>query len=1178
VKKTNNPAPSPAVTRALRSTAAGFLLAVACLAPAMADDTEIFVNQQTSAAPNLLLIIDTSGSMSTPVPGRTGDPGTNTGTYDPTRVYDAGVAGCVRDRIYWRRDDGTDLTCSTAFENWIDISAFRCDEGLKAIAQNGRFLADGAGQWNPTTQKWVGLDTTVKSQPVECAADAGKHGESASDPRTYAANSAQWTENKLQAFNYSSDGTDRFFVFYSGNYVHFASLPQRPPDPNDPTRLQVVQQAAVQLIQSLSGVNVGLMRFSSNGLPPDSNEDDDRSSEGGMVLHAVAPVESSRTSLINSINGLSASGETPLSETFYEAYRYLSGGPVDYGLNSRTGGASSPLTPSVGASRVQPEGTHYKSPIESACQKNYIVYLSDGDPRRDANGEARIQGATGLSTCDGTGEGRCLDDLAGFMFTNDVRADGVGGKQTVTTYTVGFGDQVSGSTLLRETARRGGGEMFAANDGATLSQTFNSILERIRQGGRTFAAPTVAVNSFNRTETLADLYVSVFEPGDRYHWDGNLKKYQFLDGRIADANERPAVDASGFFENTSRSIWSPGTDGADVRLGGAASRIPDPANRRVFTFLGNDANLAASENRLATTNSLLTPHLGIGQPGDPSLADLVNWALGFDVRDEDNDAATTLRKVMGDPLHGRPTIVVYGGTAAAPDTNDAVVFVPTNDGYLHAIDVATGTELWAFIPRELLSRLTALFRNDPSDSKHYGLDADVRSFRTDSNRNGIVDGGDKVYLFFGMGRGGSNYYALDVTNKNSPRHLWTLGPTQLPGVGQTWSTPVVTRVNVRNGPAQNADKLVLVLGGGYDETQDNDSATSLYNTDSVGNRIFIVDAVNGSVLWIGGGPGVRADERNLGLARMTNSIPAAVRVIDLDGDSFGDRMYVGDTGGRLWRFDIIVDADLAQAGIQVPDASQLVTGGVMASLGNADDATHPIESTRRFYHSPDVAFIQRRNSDSFLSVSIGSGWRGHPLDTRIRDRFYSVRDYQPFTKFTQAEYGTRPVLTDGDLTDITDIDTGSIRVGEGKPGWRLELRLPGGFTGEKVLAESRTFNNAVLFPTYLPQGGTAGCGPLGGNRVYAVSVLDGQPIIDINRDGRTEPSDRYTDLAQGGIAPEVSFFFLPKELQGGTGGGGQGTGDPNRRPVLCSVGLEVLPNLCRDAGTAVRTYWRRNAQ
>jgi len=74
---------------------------------------------------------------------------------------------------------------------------------------------------------------------------------------------------------------------------------------------------------------------------------------------------------------------------------------------------------------------------------------------------------------------------------------------------------------------------------------------------------------------------------------------------------------------------------------------------------------------------------------------------------------------------------------------------------------------------------------------------------------------------------------------------------------------------------------------------------------------------------------------------MNNSIPSAVRVLDLDADGFADRMYAGDTGGRIWRFDIITDTDAAAPGQQLPSASNLVTGGVLASLGNADLGTHP---------------------------------------------------------------------------------------------------------------------------------------------------------------------------------------------------------------------------------------------
>jgi type IV pilus assembly protein PilY1 len=372
---------------------------------------------------------------------------------------------------------------------------------------------------------------------------------------------------------------------------------------------------------------------------------------------------------------------------------------------------------------------------------------------------------------------------------------------------------------------------------------------------------------------------------------------------------------------------------------------------------------------------------------------------------------------------------------------------------------------------------------------------------------------------------------------------------------------------------QNSLNLVLIFGGGYDETQDNDQGATIYNTDGLGNQVFMVDALSGQLLWFASGPG-GAVAPNLQLDRMNNSIPSAVRVLDLDGNGFADRMYVGDTGGRLWRFDILADSDPATPGVTVPRPSELVTGGVIASLGNADDTTHPIASTRKFYETPDVSLVRRRGASTYLNIAIGSGWRGHPLNVAIQDRFYAIRDYEPFNPLTQTLFDNFDVITDGELADITT--NVNPLVPDGAPGWKLELRLPGGFTGEKVLAESRTFNNVIFFPTYLPDG-TAGsdpCAPAGTNRAYAVSVNDGRPVIDINRDNQTTTEDRYSRLAQGGIAPEFTFLF-PGRAEG------DGEGEPGeqplaRLPVRCAVGVEIVNGLCASGNTMMRTYWRQS--
>ena len=1159
--------------RRLPGLCAGIVLSLTCGAPAMADDTEIFVGSQGQVQPNIVLILDTSGSMTAQV--------TTQEEFDPAVTY---AGSCDPNRTYYRRDTGDAPDCSD--ERWFNADQLRCDAAVQAIAENGNFVATRAAQWDEDDIRWENIREDDKDQPVECRADAGEHGENAGDTEVFAYNSGQpdvrWTAVEADQLDWDSSSGDvnRTYTFYSANYLNWYNDPPTA----DRSRLEIVQDVASNLVQSINGVNIGLMRYSNN-----EDGGGDAAALGGMVNFPASDVDDFRDELVATIQQNTADGFTPLSETLYEAHQYFAGGDVFFGEESRlwpgTRFLPNPnpppdeievdgLSPSVAASRQPGNNARYQSPMSQSCQKNFIVYLTDGEPTADNDADDEIETLLNGS-CDGDGAGRCLDDLAGYMFQNDLRAD-VEGEQNVVLYTIGFGEEVAGSATLDEAAEAGGGESFFAGDTQTLTSVLTNITNEILTESTTFVSPAVAVNAFNRTETLSDMYISVFDTSNTYHWPGNLKKYRLENGEIVDADGELVVNpATGSFFADSRSLWSSSDDGDDITEGGAASRQPvNPTTREVYTYLGSEADLTVTGNRVNAGNLAITDAmLGLAAGDVPTRDDLLDWVNGLDLQDADDDDETDeARRQMGDPLHGRPAVVVYGGSASSPDINDAVVFSPTNDGYLHAIDALNGTELWSFIPAEVLDRLVDAFRDEPQSAKAYALDGDIRAFKLDTNLNGIVEpgDGDRVLLFFGMRRGGNRYFALDVTDKEDPRYLWSLGPNELPGVGQTWSTPSVARVAI-DGVTQNSLDLVLIFGGGYDETQDNDQGATIYNTDALGNRIFMVDALSGERLWFAGGPG-GVEPPDLELDRMNNSIPSAVRVLDLDGNGFADRMYVGDTGGRLWRLDIITDGDPSTPGVQTPGVSSLVTGGALASLGNADDGTHPIESTRKFYEAPDVSLVRRRGASTYLNIALGSGWRGHPLNLGIQDRFYAIRDYEPFNPLTQSTFDALDVITDAELADITT--NVNPLVPDGAPGWKLELRLPGGFQGEKVLAESRTFNNVIFFPTYLP-GGAAGsdpCAPAGSNRAYAVSVNDGRPVIDINRDNLTTPEDRYTRLAQGGIAPEFTFLF-PGRLDEDEGEPGE---EVARLPVRCAVGVEIVNGLCGGAGSLARTYWRQS--
>lgn len=494
-----------------------------------------------------------------------------------------------------------------------------------------------------------------------------------------------------------------------------------------------------------------------------------------------------------------------------------------------------------------------------------------------------------------------------------------------------------------------------------------------------------------------------------------------------------------------------------------------------------------------------------------------------------------------------------GGSGAG--SIDAVIFTQAGDGALQATDAASGRTLWTFQPSERAA----------SGGAENALSG-IRVLRFDADSDGVIDigSGDKVWLYFGMRRGARVYYALDVTERAEPRVLWKAGPDVLAGLGETWSTPTIARVRIA-GAAQNGEHFVLILGGGYDDVASRS-----------GHRVFIVDAATGHLLWYAGGPGGDGTP-DLALPAMTHAIPARVAALDTDGDGFTDRLYTADVGGQLWRFDLW----------NGQRRSALATGGVLASLGTGDSvpsgaAPAASADARRFFSAPDVALIQPRGTDAYYNLAIGSGDGGSVASTGIHDRFYAIRDREPFTKRTQSSYDDAAPIHDADLVDISASPAGS-RVPRDAPGWKMDLQSSGGWSGEKVLAEALTVNGVILFTTYEPfaASGSPGCFVGGTNRVYAVRVDTATPALDLDDDTRISSADLSMPIAQRGLPGELSMRLVPRPHapSGAPGGPANDPTVPDQTPAptqQCFVGEERL-SLCVPLQTLVRTFWRRES-
>ncbi|MCW8825650.1 MAG: PilC/PilY family type IV pilus protein, partial [Gammaproteobacteria bacterium] len=961
------------------------LLALVAATAVIADDTEVYLGSSATSnriRPNILFIIDNSGSMRQTVPVTTVTEGSGI-DYDPTVDYNADpyFGGCDTSKIYWARSGDAPPTCAT--DQYIDDSSFTCNAAATALSNtvgSSGFYLNRFARYRDRSggDEWDTLSSWDHNDWVECEADWGVHGNGGANK--YPAdqdNGGPWRSDDRRDINWSRTGST--YKVFSANYLAWYNISQGSSTTVDTPKIDVVKSVFSDLVVSMSDVNIGLMRFNT--------------SEGGHVFMPMDKLTHEKT-IFDPLTGLTtiipgndvdydaavqslvAETWTPLAETLYEGYQYFKGAKEDYGDASGVGTTHPDALTSPGSGV-------YDSPIDDFCQKNFIILLTDGEPTYDTGADSKIRSQTDFAALTGSSSctGNCLDEQAEYMYKQDCR-DNQPDKQNVITYTIGFAINLP---LLQDAANKGGGEYYTANDTAGLTDAFASILTDILAINTSFVAPAVSVNAFNRFTHRDELYYALFRPGDRPNWNGNVKKFKLTKTDIVDANGAPAVDPNtGFFSSDATSFWTDAADapdGAEVELGGAAGELS--LTRNVYTNTGTSTLLSASSNKFHEDNSDITKvMLGDSAMSDTLRADILKWARGVDLNDDDDDNdATDARRSYSDPIHAKPILITYGGTEADPDIS---LFVGTNGGYLHAINVKDGSEQFAFMPQELLSNLPKLFENSSSEAHPYGLDGPLTYWFNDLNNNGMIltsggslEAGEHIYLYQGMRRGGRSYYALDVSDRKNPVLLWTItgGSAEFSELGQTWSSATHAKIRINGN-----DTDVLIFGGGYDTNQD---GNEIAEDDTEGRAIYIVNAKTGAKIWqagpVGSNNGANPD---LILDEMTNSIPADITVLDTDGDGYADRLYAADMRAQLWRIDL--NNENTSAAKLAKDANGDDMGGVIAKLGGEKDYEN-----RRFYYAPDVSLSK---SGLHYNIAIGSGYRSHPLDQDIHDSFYIVRD------------------------------------------------------------------------------------------------------------------------------------------------------------------------------------------
>jgi type IV pilus assembly protein PilY1 len=986
--------------------------------PCLADDTCIFAVTADDVPPNIVLLLDNGAEMEQIA----WHP-----TYDNSVDYTPSVSPQV--------DVVTNGASGNGFYNQYGYTIYRSATNkyyLRPILSN--LLPD------PNSDNWLFSSTNTFTI----------NGRSVTLPFNPSTVEVDGIIDNANNFRYSKNYLN--WIFYSGAYTGNGSdLPRK-------SRFYYAKKAIFTVARLTSNkAKFGIYNFTS------TSEGSSRVQPLGMVVNTPLAADPAHNTLdpnfVNNINNMGTVIYSPIAE----------------GLAYIGGQYASPSLHVVG----------------EYCQRNFAVVVSPGVSSKDQNGASQYV-PTCLSDYDedsaagGIGEGNIkadasiyaiptnlygstyLDDVAYYLHVNDV-VDYQDGFQNVTTYTVGFMGNRESNLFLINTSNNGNGKVnlydtsdpeygryhFIAEDPDALSSALLSAVNQIISETSTFTAPVVPVT---RTTSGNRIYMAFFKPGEGNFWDGNVTKFGLSgNNEIVDCGGNPATWPNGAMREGAEPYWST-KDWADTAKGNYIHN----SNRNILTYLGLSTDLTHYTNAFDTNNSDLTAAV-LGNPTH-TREEIVNYVRGADVFDEDSDIDTTENRALitGDVLHSEPFVLYY-------NSSTTMIYFGANDGMLHAVLDSDGSEAWSFIPADLLPRVKDMVEGT---GHQYYVDSSPVAYIVNDNGDGEIGAGEQVILLCGLRKGGTSYFALDVTDPFGPSLLWTINQGVISELGETWSEPVFGLVRTSEGDTTGTP--VMFIGGGY--SSDN----------SKGKAVIAINVQTGAVV-----------KMFSGITGMDYSFASSIAVLDTDSNGFVDKLYVGDLGSQMWRFGKFTDEGGNPLGF--PNSDENITNWEAQILFLAD-ATHG----RRFFYPPSIALEK-----GFDVVFMGTGDREDACNTSSAEGLYCMKDDH-----------TSVTLQESDLVDVTDpaatppyLDDPAGDVdgnGNVDQGWYIRLA-----EGEKCLAESTLFYKVFYITTFSPNNDP--CLPGGVSNLYALSYLTGEAVMDIDNDTDIERSSEVG----GGIASKA---------------------------------------------------------
>jgi len=852
------------------------------------------------------------------------------------------------------------------------------------------------------------------------------------------------------------------------------------------TRMEVAQAAAIELIESLENIRVGLAQYDSS------------SSYGGAeILVDLGDVETQSETLTTAIAAIEAYGATPLAESLQDLGWYFSEA------------ASSDLTlfdgesneESCSAQTVFDYSINHKSDTISSsdtviqywCQQNFIVALTDGEPTYDNGISDKLQ-AYDKDEEDGTNVVQAMYDI-------DLRPDlseddGTEVINNVTTYIIGFADEsATSSTLLSSMASAGGGgDFLSASNSSDLVEAFLSASQSIF--AKTAAMSSISLNTTELTANSA-LYQANFNTAE---WSGSLSAYELSDD--GDVSETAAWDVADNLDALENEV----SDDDDIYDRNIFTYNEDTQQGSVFNF----ANLSA------TQKSDLYAGIDLDDDGNSSSDEddakqLINYLYGDNSNEGSSDTTYRTRASrLGDIVNSTS---IYVGTPELdwPDYSEdnkfgsssesysafktenedrtPMVYVGSNDGMLHGFNAEltgnnAGEEQMAYIPAIIAS-------NEDDAGLHYLADQSyAHRFYVDASptvSDVYIDNDWRSVLIGGLRAGGKGVFALDITDPSDFTSsddnaenlvLWEFSSKDDADFGYSYSETTVAMM--ANG------KWAVIMGNGY-----NNSGTGTAQL----FILFIEEGMDGT--W-SEGDYINIDTQ-VGDTTTPNGL-ATPTIVDSDGDSVADTIYAGDLQGNMWVFDV---SDSSSAQWEVAYTSNAFPEPLFTALdsdGNAQAIT-------------TAPMITSYSSGSDLLVFFGTGKYLETTDLSTIDvmSYYSVLDGGE-GGIDRGGLTSRTLITSSD--DLRSI-TGEDLDWTASAGWYVDLTNQSSATadgtaeGERVISESTLSGDILFFNSVIPD--SSSCSYGGESWFMSLDLETGlaasYAVFDANNDGVIDSDD-----------------------------------------------------------------------